>query len=227
MNKKLLQFEKKININFNNKTILLQALTHKSYINEHHKAEQNHNERLEFLGDAVLEFITTRYLYETFKNEPEGKLTEFRASLVNTKSLANTAKSLNLEKYILLSRGERKSETKNTILANVIEALIGAIFLDQGIKEAKQFIAQFIFYKLDDIIKSKSYQNAKGQLQEITQSKNKSTPIYELISEEGPEHSKIFKVGVFINNKKIAIGQGKSKQKAEINAAEKALEKIN
>ncbi|HKL17161.1 MAG TPA: ribonuclease III [Patescibacteria group bacterium] len=227
MEKRVLNLEKKINIKFKNKNLILQALTHTSYVNEHPALKRNHNERLEFLGDAVLEFVITNYLYKKFPEHPEGKLTVLRSSLVNTESLSNVAKKINLEKYIFLSKGEKISQTKPTILANIIEALIGAIFLDQGIEKSTEFIKQFIISKLKTIIQTKSYKNAKGQLQEITQSKIKVTPTYKIISESGPEHKKIFKVGVFINKKKIATGKGKSKQKAEIRAAQKALKKMN
>src|SRR6056297_1090057 len=159
MEKRVLNLEKKINIKFKNKNLILQALTHTSYVNEHPALKRNHNERLEFLGGAVLEFVITNYLYKKFPEHPEGKLTVLRSSLVNTESLSNVAKKINLEKYIFLSKGEKISQTKPTILANIIEALIGAIFLDQGIEKSTEFIKQFIISKLKTIIQTKSYKN--------------------------------------------------------------------
>lgn len=219
--------ENKIKINFKNKDLLKQSLVHRSYINEHPEFNLNHNERLEFLGDAVLELVITKFLFKTFEN-PEGELTSFRSSLVNTKTLCLVAKKIDLGKYIYLSKGENKSkgEYKEAILADTFEALIGAIYLDQGLKKTESFIHIYLLPELEFILKNKSYQDPKSKLQEITQDKFKITPNYKLIDEFGPDHSKTFIIGVFFNNKLIAQERGKSKHEAELKAAQKALEKM-
>lgn len=218
--------EKKLNIKFKDKNLLKQAFVHRSYLNEHPDFPLGHNERLEFLGDAVLELVTTKFLYNNFNN-PEGELTSFRSSLVNTKNLAKTAKQLKINRYLYLSKGENKSNgrSREVILANTFEALVGAIYLDQGLVQVEKFIHQHLLPYLEVILKNKLYKDPKSKFQEIVQEKLKITPAYKIIQESGPDHAKKFKVGVFLKEKMIALGIGKSKQEAELKAAEKALYK--
>ncbi|OQX71598.1 ribonuclease III [Candidatus Parcubacteria bacterium 4484_255] len=224
----LLKFEKKIKTDFNNKNLLKQALIHRSYINEHPELKLGDNERLEFLGDAVLELIITKLLFKKFPNKPEGELTCLRASLVNTKSLARISVELKIDEYLYLSKGESKSinRQKEAILADVFEAIIGAIYLDKGIKEAEKFIKQYLWPQLAMILKLQLYLDPKSHLQEIAQEKFKVTPHYKIIEEKGPDHFKKFISGVFLGEKLISTGEGKSKQISETNAAKKALKKI-
>jgi len=225
--KNLENFEKKIKIRFKNKDLLQQALIHRSYLNEHPEIKLPHNERLEFLGDAIIEFVVTEYLYKNY-SEPEGVLTSWRASLVNMKMLSQVAKNLNLDKYLYLSKGEYLSSSekaKINILANAFEALVGAIYLDQGLKKTKEFIKEKILNRLSFIFKYKLYEDAKSKFQELTQADFKITPSYKVIRETGPEHAKEFTIGVFLKEKLIALGKGRSKQEAEIKAAQKALKK--
>lgn len=218
--------EKKLNIKFKDKNLLKQAFVHRSYLNEHPDFPLGHNERLEFLGDAVLELVTTKFLYNNFNN-PEGELTSFRSSLVNTKNLAKTAKQLKINRYLYLSKGENKSNgrSREVILANTFEALVGAIYLDQGLVQVEKFIHQHLLPYLEVVLKNKLYKDPKSKFQEIVQEKLKITPAYKIIQESGPDHAKKFKVGVFLKEKMIALGIGKSKQEAELKAAEKALYK--
>lgn len=222
-------FEQKINLNFHDKNLLKEALTHRSYLNENPSWDVPHNERLEFLGDAVLELAVTENLFKKFPNSPEGELTSIRAALVNYQILAKIAKALNLDNFILLSKGEAKDgdRAKETILANAIEALIGAIHLDKGFLEANKFIEKNILIHLPEIIETKSYKDPKSLLQEIIQEKLKITPSYEVLKEEGPDHKKIFEVGVYFSEKLSGSGKGFSKQEAEIEAAKDALQKLN
>ncbi len=222
------EFEKKIRINFDDKNLLKQALIHRSYINEHPKLKLKNNERLEFLGDAVLELIITELLYKKFPTKPEGELTCLRASLVNTKSLARVSTKLKINKYLYLSKGEAKSmnHQKDAIMADVFEAIIGAIYLDQGTEKTKKFIKQYLWSQLAMILKLELYLDPKSHLQEITQEKFKITPHYKIMKEKGPDHFKKFISGVFLEKKIISTGEGKSKQSAETNAAKKALKKI-
>ncbi len=218
--------EKKLNIKFKNKNLLKQAFVHRSYLNEHPDFPLGQNERLEFLGDAVLELVTTKFLYNNFNN-PEGELTSFRSSLVNTKNLAKTAKQLKINRYLYLSKGESKSNgrAREVILANTFEALVGAIYLDQGLVQVEKFIHQHLLPYLEVVLKNKLYKDPKSKFQEIVQEKLKITPTYKIIQESGPDHAKKFKVGVFLKEKMIALGIGKNKQEAELKAAEKALYK--
>jgi ribonuclease-3 len=222
------ELEKKINIFFKNKRLLAEALTHRSYLNEHLKWKYNHNERLEYLGDAVLELIISEYLFHKFPNYDEGKLTLLRAALVNYQNLSKIAKKLKLDKFLLLSKGEKKdvSKAKDVILANTIEALIGAIYLDDGLETAKKFVEKFIAPTLNEILETKSYKDYKSKLQELIQEKLKITPTYKVLEESGPAHRKLFKIGVYFKDKLIAEGSGFSKQEAEMEAARKALENI-
>jgi ribonuclease III len=216
--------EKKIKAKFKNKNLLKQALVHRSYLNEHKEFELDHNERLEFLGDAVLELITTEFLYNKFSN-PEGELTNFRAALVNRKMLAKISEEIGLDEYLLMSRGESNDtgRARQYIIANALEAVIGAIYLDKGYDEAKKFIENYFFSKMGDILNDKLYQDAKSKFQEEAQDKIGATPVYKVIKEWGPDHDKHFLVGVFLNDEKIAEGEGISKQAAQRKAAEDGL----
>ena len=216
--------EQKIKVEFKDKNLLLQALTHRSYINENPKWPLDHNERLEFLGDAVLELVVTEHLYRIYPN-PEGELTNWRAALVNAVMLADISKVFNLNEYILLSRGEAKDvgRARQYILANAMEAIIGAIYLDQGYAKSAEFIHKFILSELPRIIKNNLYRDAKSLFQEKAQEQVGVTPNYEVIQEWGPDHARQFKVGVYLGQDLIAEGEGPSKQEAQQKAAEGAL----
>ena len=221
------QLEKIIGFKFDNRDLLTQAIVHRSYLNEHPDFKLDHNERLEFLGDAVLELAVTEYLYQNFQN-PEGELTNWRASLVNGDSLADVGKGLGIEEFILMSRGEsrdKNSKARMYILANAMEAIIGAIYLEHGFAAAQKFISKNIIVKLDDILKKKLYIDPKSNFQEKAQEKAGITPNYKVISSHGPVHAKIFKVGVYLDKELVATGEGSSKQEAQIQAAQNALEK--
>lgn len=220
-----LALAKKIGLSFNDFDLLIEALTHRSYLNEHKEYSGNHNERLEFLGDAVLELAVTDFLFKKFPAKPEGELTSYRAALVNTISLAESAQMLGINDYLLLSKGEAKDtgRARDVILADALEAIIGAIYLDHGLKNAEEFIAKNLYGKIDDIISKRSYQDSKSRFQEIAQEKHGKTPSYETLSEVGPDHNKRFTVGVFIGSEEIARGDGQSKQEAEQSAAEAGL----
>jgi len=219
--------EKKIGIVFKNKKFLEEALTHRSYLNEYPSAGA-HNERLEFLGDAVLEIIVTENLFHTYPDYQEGQLTNLRAALVNYQILSRIAKEIELEEYLHLSRGEAKDtgRARDVILANAIEALIGAIYLDVGYAGTEPFVKKFIMTHLDEVIENKLYRDPKSTLQEIVQEDFKVTPIYRVLSESGPDHNKEFTVGVFFGEEMKAEGRGLSKQEAEMKAAEEALKKL-
>jgi len=221
-------FAKQIDISFKNLELLVEALTHRSYLNEHREYTGAHNERLEFLGDAVLELATTDFLFKKFPAKPEGELTSYRAALVNTVSLAESAQEIGINDYLLLSKGEAKDtgRARDVILADAFEAVIGAIYLDSGYDVAEAFIAKNLYGKIDDIISKRSYQDAKSRFQEIAQEKRGVTPRYETLSEEGPDHAKLFTVGVFIDKQEIARGEGQSKQEAEQVAAQAGLDKM-
>ncbi len=218
--------EKSIGVVFKNKELLRQALVHRSYLNEHPDFPIGHNERLEFLGDAVLELVVTEYLYNTYDN-PEGELTNWRASLVNADMLSNICKATGAEDYLYLSRGEMKdaeSKARRYILANAFEAIIGAIYLDQGWEPSKVFITNTVLDKLEYIIEHKLYIDPKSRFQEAAQSQLGITPNYKVVAEEGPDHNKTFVVAVMVGKDEIARGTGTSKQEAQISAAEKALQ---
>jgi len=219
-------FETKIQYTFKNKTLLEQAFTHRSYLNENREAGREHNERLEFLGDAVLELVVTEFLYAKYPDKPEGDLTAYRAALVNTQSISDAATKLGMNDYLLLSRGEARDtgRARAIILANAFEAMIGAIHLDAGYEEAKKFIADQLFHKADEVVEKRLWQDAKSRFQEISQEKEGITPSYQLLDQSGPDHDKVFVVGAYIGNEKIANGEGRSKQEAEQAAAEKALQ---
>jgi ribonuclease III len=222
----LLALEGILGHTFTDKSYLLTAITHRSYLNEHREAEQDHNERLEFLGDAVLELVVTDYLYRTYPDKPEGELTAIRAALVNTVSLADAALKLDVNEYLLMSKGEAKDtgRARQYILANVFEAFIGALYLDQGYGVAKNFISEQLFKKTEDIITKRLWQDPKSRFQELAQEHANVTPTYETLSQEGPDHDRIFTVGVFIGKSKIAEGKGRAKQEAEQEAALKAID---
>jgi len=211
---------------FNDKQILLSAVTHRSYLNEHREAEQDHNERLEFLGDAVLELVVTDYLFKKYQEKPEGELTAVRAALVNTISLAEAATKLGLNDYLLMSKGEAKDtgRARQYILANAFEACIGAIYIDLGYEAAGKFIAGQLFSKTDRIVEKRLWQDPKSRFQEMAQEHASITPTYELMNQEGPDHDRLFTIGVYLRREKIAEGNGRSKQEAEQAAAEKAIE---
>lgn len=215
----------RLGLSFKNLDLLVEALTHRSYLNEHRDYAGSHNERLEFLGDAVLELVATDFLYKKYPAKPEGELTSYRAALVNTVSLAESAQALGINDFLLLSKGESKDtgRARDVILADAFEAIIGATYLDQGYAAAEAFIARNLLTKIDSIIEKRSYQDAKSRFQEAAQEKRGTTPEYKTLSEEGPDHAKRFTVGVYIGREEMARGMGQSKQEAEQAAAEAAL----
>ena len=220
------ELEEKISIKFKNPDYLVQALVHRSFLNENRNFPLAHNERLEFLGDAVLELVVTEFLFENYLN-PEGELTNWRAALVNAKMCARVANEIDLEPYLFLSHGEQKDSSKKArdyILSNAIEALIGAIYLDQGWDISKQFITRWIITKLPEVLEQGLWMDPKSRFQEASQEMMGTTPTYKVIKEDGPDHDKQFIVGVYLDKEKIAEGEGGSKQEAQVSAAEKALE---
>lgn len=219
------QFAKdKLGFEFSDIALLVTAFTHRSYVNEHRKTVKEHNERLEFLGDAVLELVVTEYLYVHF-SEPEGILTNWRSSLVRTESISDAAKRYEFEPLLRLSRGEKRGSerARAQILANAYEAVIGALYLDKGYEAAKAFIEISLLVTFEEILKSGSWMDPKSHLQELAQSKEGDTPLYKVLSEEGPDHDKVFTVGVFVNGKLRGQGAGPSKQQGQQKAAEEAL----
>ncbi len=219
------KLEQKLNLKLGNLELYQEALTHRSYLNEHRSHQLNHNERLEFLGDAVLELAVTEFLFNNYDN-PEGELTNWRAALVNGEMLAVVAGELKIEEHLMMSRGERKDtgKARQYLLANAVEAVIGAIYLDKGYDISKDFVERHILVKLPDILKNKEYLDAKSHFQERAQELAQVTPHYEVLREWGPDHDKQFKVGVFLDKEKVAEGEGDSKQVAQRNAAANALE---
>ncbi len=216
--------EKSLHIEFADKHLLQQVFIHRSALNEHHSIGLENNERLEFLGDAVLELVVTEYLYQHYKNN-EGELTNWRSALVRGQHLAERAEELHFGDYLYLSRGEAKSggKAKQLILANTFEAMIGAIYLDQGYGVAQQFIERYILVHLTQILAEGAHVDPKSRLQELTQDKIGVTPTYQVLSEEGPDHNKTFTVAVYLSENKLALGTGSSKQAGQIKAAENAL----
>jgi len=223
----LQNLQNNIGFSFLNDRLLILALTHRSHVNESSKKE--HNERIEFLGDAVLELVVTEYLYNNFPNKPEGELTSIRSALVCGEHHANIAKKFNLGDYLFLSRGEEKSggRNKDYLLANTVESIIGAIYLDQGFASAKTFIEKFILIDTEEILEKKTHIDSKSHFQELAQEKKHITPIYKLEKENGPDHDKIFTMSAYIGEEKISMGSGGSKKEAEMEAAKNALKKLN
>lgn len=217
--------EEKLGLNFKDKNLLKEAITHRSYLNENPSWPFSQNERLEYLGDAVLELAVTERLYRDYPNYQEGWLTSIRAALVNYQMLARVAREIFLEEHILLSRGEAKDtgKAREVILANAFEALVGAIYLDQGFEVTRRFIEEAVLSHLPEVIEKGLYRDPKSLLQEIVQEKMKLTPTYRVLKEEGPDHQKKFEVGVYFGEKIIKTGSGTSKQEAEVNAADLAL----
>ncbi len=217
--------EKLLGYTFNNTDFLLTAVTHRSYLNENRQATQEHNERSEFLGDAVLELVVTDFLYRKYPEKPEGELTAIRAAIVNTISLADASTKLGINDYLLMSKGESKDmgRARQYILANVFEALVGALYLDQGYSAAASFIGSHLFAKTDLIVEKRLWQDAKSRFQEMAQEHHNMTPTYQTLGQEGPDHDCIFTVGVFIGSNKIAEGKGRAKQEAEQQAAEAGM----
>ncbi len=221
--------EKKLNIFFDNKDLLVQAFCHRSYLNEHPEFTLNHNERLEFLGDAVIELVVSEFLFENYPDKREGLLTSWRAALVNSRSLSELAEELGFGSYLLLSKGEKKEAQKKEksyyeILANTFEAFIGALYLDKGYSACQRFLKKHLLKKLPDIIKNNLYKDSKSKLQEIAQEKERITPSYKILKEWGPDHNKHFVAGVYFNEELVAKGEGSSKKEAEEEAARKALQ---
>lgn len=225
--KPALDFAQSIGFEFNDITLLERAFTHRSFVNENRTGGLKHNERLEFLGDAVLELVVTEYLFAKYPNKPEGELTAVRSALVNTISISEAATELGMNDYLRLSRGEAKDEgrARQYILANTFEAVIGAIFLDQGYSNARVFIGKALFAKTDEIVNEKLWQDPKSGFQEAAQEQVGITPTYKTLSAIGPDHDKEFTVGVFLGEEKVAEGGGKSKQEAQQEAAKHAWAK--
>lgn len=221
--------EKKLGIKFKDKDLLTQAFVHRSYLNENPDFKLDHNERLEFLGDAVLELVITDYLYKNYPDKAEGDMTNWRASLVNAKMLMAVAEELGFNEFLLLSRGETKEigKSRQYILANAFEAFVGALYLDLGYSAAEKFIKKCLVKYLKQIIENKLYKDAKSHFQEESQDKEGITPAYKVIKEWGPDHKKKFVVGVFLKEKLVAEGEGYSKQEAEEAAAKAGLKTKN
>jgi len=214
----------KMGFEYKNINYLITALTHRSYVNEHKKSVSEHNERLEFLGDAVLELVVTDYLFRNF-SEPEGILTSWRAALVRTESIGEAGDRLGYEPLIRMSRGEKNGSlrARQQILANAFEAVIGSVYMERGYEDAEAFISKHILSKLDGIIKSGSWRDPKSHLQEVSQRIDNQTPLYRVLEEVGPDHDKIFTLGVFVGDKLMGEGTGPSKQAAQQQAARAAI----
>lgn len=221
------EFENIIGFTFKDKTLLKQAFTHRSYLNENRSLTLSHNERLEFLGDAVLELSVTKYLYDQFPTKPEGDLTALRSALVNAITLSEVATNIHVNDFLLLSKGEAKDtgRARQYILANTFEAIIGAIYIDQGFEMANEFISKFVLTLTDEIVRTGTWIDAKSSFQEKAQERAGITPSYKKLKDTGPDHDKHFTVGVYLDDVLIAEGTGKSKQDAEQEAARKGLEK--
>lgn len=224
-NTDLAQLEEILGATFADALVLKSAITHRSYLNEHREATWDHNERLEFLGDAVLELVVTDFLYKKYPEKPEGELTAVRAALVNTVSLADASEKMGVGQFLLMSKGEAKDtgRARQYILANTFEACVGALFVDQGYDSAQKFIAAHLFPKTEDIVERRLWQDPKSRFQELAQERANVTPTYETLGQEGPDHDRVFTVGVFLRQEKVAQGQGRSKQEAEQQAAEAAV----
>lgn len=219
------QFQKNIGVQFTNIKLLGQAFIHRSFINENPRSGFEHNERLEFLGDAILELVVTEYLYAAYPHHNEGDLTAYRSALVNAVTLGEVANKLHFNDMMKLSKGEAKDVTRarSSILADAYEAFIGALYLDQGYEQVKAFVSRTLLVKTEEIIKKGLYKDAKSFVQEKSQEEYNVTPSYRVLSEEGPDHDKRFRVGIYFMDDLIASGEGKSKQEAEMEAAKAAL----
>ncbi|HVY67604.1 MAG TPA: ribonuclease III [Patescibacteria group bacterium] len=219
------ELAKTLKLKIHNPDLYLSAFTHRSYLNENRGFHLPHNERLEFLGDAVLELAATEYLFKNYPH-PEGELTNFRSALVNYKMLSSIASRLGLEQFLLMSKGEAKDtgRARQVILANCIEAVLGAMYLDAGYQETTNFIAREILVELPAIIAGGSYMDPKSKLQELVQEKRGITPTYGVVSETGPDHNKVFVVAAYVGSDEVGRGRGPSKQEAELAAAENALQ---
>lgn len=217
-----------LNFELTNEELFQTAFTHRSYLNEHPKYELPSNERLEFLGDAVLQFLSSRFLYEKFTELPEGDLTNLRASIVKTSSLAYEAKKLGFGKHLLLSKGEESTggREREYLLANTFESFLGALYLEKGIDTCNKFLTDNLFYKVEETIEKNTYKDPKTKFQEKIQEIKKTTPNYKILESWGSEHEKSFKVGAFVNGELFSEGLGSSKQKAEQDAAAKGLDKL-
>lgn len=218
-------FEKRVSVSFKDKELLKQAFIHRSFINENPGSNLSHNERLEFLGDAVLELVVTDHLFRMYRSAPEGELTAYRSSLVNAVILSEVATTLGMNEFLLLSKGETKDmgKARMHILANTFESFTGALYLDQGYDVCAKFIGDALFGKLDEIVKKKLWRDPKSLIQEKAQEFVHLTPAYKVTAESGPDHDKHFTVGIYFGEELIASGKGKSKQEAETKAAEAAL----
>ncbi len=225
MKKDLTNFENKIGVKFSDQKVLAQAFVHRSFINENSGTKYEHNERLEFLGDAVLELSVTDFLFRKFKNKAEGELTAHRAALVNAVTLSEVASELEINEYLMLSKGEAKDvgRARQSILADAFEALIGAIYLEFGYEKANQFIIKFLLSKTDEVVQRGLLKDPKSKAQEKSQDIYGVTPKYKVVKETGPDHDKQFTVGIFFGGELVAEGEGKSKQEAETDAAQKAI----
>lgn len=226
MDNKYSNLESVINIKFKDRYLLENVFIHRSYLNEHKNSKLSSNERLEFLGDSVLSLITSVYLFKNYPSFKEGDYTEIKSAIVKMESLAEASKKIELNNYLLLSKGEEKGDgkTNNNIMADCFEALIGAIFLDKNFEVAYTFVVNFLFKdKLNDLLKNDLYLSSKSKLQEIIQSKYKKIPTYKVLDESGPEHKRIFKIGVYFNSKLLGVGIAPSKKEAEEEAAKQAL----
>jgi ribonuclease-3 len=224
MTRPLAELESKLGITFINKDLLRQAFTHRSYLNEV-ELEHGHNERLEYLGDAVLELVITHYLYNEFPDTPEGQLTAYRSALVRTESIGDAAGHAEFNNYLLLSKGEARDtgKARNIILANTYEAFVGALYLDQGYQAAQEFILGTLIPKMSEILEKGLWRDAKSYVQEKAQELLSITPTYQVISEQGPDHDKVFVIGIFFGPVRVAEGTGSSKQEAQQDAARNAL----
>jgi len=224
-NIKFEEFEASIGISFIDKDLIKKAFTHRSYLNENKSLKLEHNERLEFLGDAVLELVVTDFLYKKFPSKNEGELTALRSALVKAETLSTAAEKVGMNSYLLLSKGESKDigRARQYILANTFESVVGSIYLDQGYEVAGKFIADQLFFQIDGIIENKTFIDSKSKFQEVAQEKTGTTPSYKLVKEVGPDHNKIFTVAVYVGEEEITQGEGSSKQEAEQKAAEAAF----
>ena len=218
--------KEKLGFEFNDIELLVTALTHRSYVNEHRSVVKEHNERLEFLGDAVLELVSSDFLYRNY-DEPEGIMTAFRAALVRTESIGDAGKELGYEPLVRLSHGEKNGSERahDVILADCFEAVIGAIYLDQGYEKAKDFIYKHILVKIDAILEEGSWRDPKSYVQELAQKIDGETPVYRTLNEEGPDHDKMFTVGIYVKNELVGTGRGHSKQEAQTEAARVGVKK--